>query len=222
MSQAHWQNELRIPATLAEQLRDFRRRVWTIKLVEAIAVAAVSVLVGISVRVRARSAVRYAGLVASRHRHRRTRWLLHHTLVSASLGVAVPSAGSARSIVEPQDAADRRPAAGHHRAGRESLGTKPLAGALPGGDRASRPRRRDTAISAPRRRDSRVRSVGRSVPSSLLLCVAFVSLLIPAAAQQRLGTADAALERLRRDTRSPRLQPLPIGTSRRARRAVHI
>jgi hypothetical protein len=44
MSQAHWQNELRIPGALTEQLRDFRRRVWTIKLAEAIAVAAVSVL----------------------------------------------------------------------------------------------------------------------------------------------------------------------------------
>jgi hypothetical protein len=44
MSQAHWQNELRIPGALTEQLRDFRRRVWTIKLAEAIAVAAVSLL----------------------------------------------------------------------------------------------------------------------------------------------------------------------------------
>ncbi|HEY3392294.1 MAG TPA: hypothetical protein VGK58_06290 [Lacipirellulaceae bacterium] len=44
MSQGHWQNELRIPAALTEQLRDFRRRVWTIKLAEALAVAAVSVL----------------------------------------------------------------------------------------------------------------------------------------------------------------------------------
>jgi hypothetical protein len=44
MSQAHWQNELRIPGALTEQLRDFRRRVWTIKLAEALAVAAVSVL----------------------------------------------------------------------------------------------------------------------------------------------------------------------------------
>ncbi len=44
MSQAHWQNELRIPAPLTEQLREFRRRVWTIKLAEALAVAAASVL----------------------------------------------------------------------------------------------------------------------------------------------------------------------------------
>jgi hypothetical protein len=45
MSQAQWHNELRIPATLATKLGDFRRRVWSIKLVEAIAVAAISVLV---------------------------------------------------------------------------------------------------------------------------------------------------------------------------------
>jgi hypothetical protein len=45
MSQGHWQNELRIPAALTAQLRDFRRRVWTIKLVEALAVAAASVLI---------------------------------------------------------------------------------------------------------------------------------------------------------------------------------
>ena len=45
MSQAQWHNELRIPATLALKLGEFRRRVWTIKLIEAIAVAAISVLV---------------------------------------------------------------------------------------------------------------------------------------------------------------------------------
>jgi hypothetical protein len=45
MSQAQWHNELRIPAALALKLGEFRRRVWTIKLVEAIAVAAISVLV---------------------------------------------------------------------------------------------------------------------------------------------------------------------------------
>jgi hypothetical protein len=45
MSQAQWHNDLRIPATLALKLGEFRRRVWTIKLVEAIAVAAISVLV---------------------------------------------------------------------------------------------------------------------------------------------------------------------------------
>lgn len=44
MSQAQWQNELRIPAPLTEQLREFRRRLWTIKLAEALATAAASVL----------------------------------------------------------------------------------------------------------------------------------------------------------------------------------
>jgi hypothetical protein len=44
MSQGHWQNELRIPAPLTEQLREFRRRVWTIKLAEALAIAGTSVL----------------------------------------------------------------------------------------------------------------------------------------------------------------------------------
>jgi hypothetical protein len=44
MSNAHWQNELRIPEALTEQLRDFRRCVWTIKLSEALAIAATSVL----------------------------------------------------------------------------------------------------------------------------------------------------------------------------------
>jgi hypothetical protein len=44
MSQAQWQNELRIPATLTEQLREFRRRVWTIKLAEALAAAVACVL----------------------------------------------------------------------------------------------------------------------------------------------------------------------------------
>lgn len=45
MSQAQWHNELQIPAALATKLGEFRRRVWSIKLVEAIAVAAISVLV---------------------------------------------------------------------------------------------------------------------------------------------------------------------------------
>jgi hypothetical protein len=45
MSQAQWHNELRIPSALALQLREFRRRVWTIKLVEAVMAAATSLLV---------------------------------------------------------------------------------------------------------------------------------------------------------------------------------
>jgi hypothetical protein len=44
MSQVEWHNELRIPAPLTAQLGEFRRRVWTIKLVEAVAVSAASVL----------------------------------------------------------------------------------------------------------------------------------------------------------------------------------
>jgi hypothetical protein len=45
MSQAQWHNELEIPAGLGGQLREFRRRVWTIKLAEAITLAAISILV---------------------------------------------------------------------------------------------------------------------------------------------------------------------------------
>lgn len=45
MSQAQWHNELRIPGALALQLREFRRRVWSIKLTEAVAAAAISVLI---------------------------------------------------------------------------------------------------------------------------------------------------------------------------------
>ncbi|HVT28966.1 MAG TPA: hypothetical protein VHE81_13205 [Lacipirellulaceae bacterium] len=45
MSQAQWHNELRIPGALALQMRGFRRRVWSIKLVEAICFAALSMLV---------------------------------------------------------------------------------------------------------------------------------------------------------------------------------
>ena len=46
MRQTRWQDELRIPAALTDQLRDFRRRVWTIKLSESLAVAAGSVFLG--------------------------------------------------------------------------------------------------------------------------------------------------------------------------------
>src|SRR4051794_5843366 len=45
MSQAQWHNDLRIPSSLALKLGEFRRRVWAIKLVEAIAMATISVLV---------------------------------------------------------------------------------------------------------------------------------------------------------------------------------
>jgi hypothetical protein len=46
MSQTRWQDELRIPTALTEQLRDFRRRVWTIKLSEALAAVAASAFLG--------------------------------------------------------------------------------------------------------------------------------------------------------------------------------
>src|SRR6185503_18612004 len=45
MSRVPWHNELRIPGQLTAQLRAFRRRVWIIKLVEAMAMAASCVLI---------------------------------------------------------------------------------------------------------------------------------------------------------------------------------
>ena len=35
MSRIEWHQQLQVPATLQSQLHDYRRRVWTIKLVEA-------------------------------------------------------------------------------------------------------------------------------------------------------------------------------------------
>jgi len=43
MSSIHVSYDLRVPATLESQLLDFRRRVWTIKLAEALGVAAFSI-----------------------------------------------------------------------------------------------------------------------------------------------------------------------------------
>ena len=42
MSSVHSSYQLQVPATLKTQLLDFRRRVWTIKMVEALGVAAFS------------------------------------------------------------------------------------------------------------------------------------------------------------------------------------
>jgi hypothetical protein len=46
MSRIEWHQQLQVPATLQTQLHDYRRRVWTIKLIEAITIAALSLLVG--------------------------------------------------------------------------------------------------------------------------------------------------------------------------------
>ena len=44
MNRIQWQQQLQVPEALQAQLHDYRRRVWTIKLVEAIAAAALSLL----------------------------------------------------------------------------------------------------------------------------------------------------------------------------------
>ncbi len=45
MSRIEWHQQLQVPATLQAQLHEYRRRVWTIKLVEALTAAALSLLV---------------------------------------------------------------------------------------------------------------------------------------------------------------------------------
>jgi hypothetical protein len=45
MSRIEWQHQLQVPPGLQAQLHDYRRRVWTIKLVEALTAAALSLLV---------------------------------------------------------------------------------------------------------------------------------------------------------------------------------
>lgn len=45
MSRIEWQQQLQVPPALQSQLHDYRRRVWTIKLVEATAAAALSLLI---------------------------------------------------------------------------------------------------------------------------------------------------------------------------------
>ena len=45
MSLAHSQHRLELPQTLESQLHEFRRRVWTIKVLEAVAAAAFGVVV---------------------------------------------------------------------------------------------------------------------------------------------------------------------------------
>jgi hypothetical protein len=45
MSRIEWQQQLQVPPALQSQLYDYRRRVWTIKIVEALTAAALSLLV---------------------------------------------------------------------------------------------------------------------------------------------------------------------------------
>ena len=45
MSRIEWHQQLQVPATLQSQLHDYRRRVWTIKLLEAVTAAALSLLI---------------------------------------------------------------------------------------------------------------------------------------------------------------------------------
>ena len=46
MSLAYTPDRLRLPDSLQAQLHEYRRRVWTIKMVEAVAAAAFGILVG--------------------------------------------------------------------------------------------------------------------------------------------------------------------------------
>ena len=157
MSQVQWQNELRIPAPLTEQLGEFRRRVWTIKLAEAVAVAAASVLAA------------YLAVFALDRLFDTPRWLRAGVGIAALVGCLVVPwfvhrwVWSFRRLEQLARLLGRKmPGIGDQLLGilelvAQSLGTKPLARPLPGGDRTSLRRRASVTISRTATPDSRVR-----------------------------------------------------------------
>ena len=219
MSLAYTPDRLRLPESLQAQLHEFRRLVWTIKIVEAVAAAAFGILVAYLVLFGLdrvwdtpgwlRAALFVAAAVGLRQ----------HPGGPAPLGLAAPAARAARPAALPQASAGRRPVAGDHRAGAQRIRAGPVARAVRGGDPRGRPGRPDGAISSdavphPRHRLWACAGGVFRWPSR-----SACSALFPAAAanawQRFLAPGEA-----RRATPSRRSRRLPDRSGRRARRAV--
>ncbi len=127
MSLVRTTDRLELPETLQNQLYDFRKLVWTIKMIEAVCGAAAGVLVAflaLFVLDRLGDTPGWARLS-----------LFGLTVVScaciplaaAPLGLAESAIGTTGSPADPQASACRRPAAGHYRACPERLRAGALA-----------------------------------------------------------------------------------------------
>ena len=193
MSQAQWHNELRIPAALALKLGEFRRRVWTIKLVEAIAVAAISVLVA------------FLSVFALDRLFDTPAWLRALVGIGAAIGCcAVPwflhrwvwrfrRLDQLARLLSRKMPRHRRSTAGHHRTVREPSGAESLARSLPGSHRASIRRRPASRLS---RGNSRFAiALGAHVRGHADIHRGASSRIGSRRGQQRVGTPVATLGR---------------------------
>ena len=221
MSLAQTQDRLQLPESLRTQLHDFRRRVWSIKMIEAVCAAAFGVVVAFLADVRARPRLGHArpgsasvlfAAAGARLRDRAAR--------AAPLGLAQPPARATGPAARPQAPAGRRPAAGHHRAGATATPSRP-ARARSARPRSSRspttPSKRDfrDAVPNPRHRlwAWLARRAGRRPRSAC-------SSLFPAAATNAWARLLAPWKDTPRYTFAA-VEPLPDRAGRRPRRAVH-
>ena len=133
------------PASLEAQLLDFRRRVWTIKSIEAVGGAVFGVVRRLP-----------GGLLLDRVLDTPA-WLRLAIFLRGAVGCALAAAlsppldlaaadaRSTRPPAQPPLSQHRRPDAGHHRAGAQRLRAAPLAGPVRGGHRPGRRGSRSSA-----------------------------------------------------------------------------
>ena len=106
MSQMEPGNRLELPRTLENQLLDFRRVVWKIKLIEGVCIAVCGLLCG------------YLAVFVL-DRLWETPRVGDDSLHDLSLDLEAAAAGSAGATAKPEDAADGGSTAGGNRAGSE-------------------------------------------------------------------------------------------------------
>ena len=149
MSLAEAQDRLQLPESLSDQLLDFRRRVWTIKMVEAVAAAVFGLAGRLPRDVPRRPGLGDAGLGAGDpvRRGLGRRGALAAGLLP--LGLAATAGSSNWPGCWPRKHPQRRRSvAGDHRAGPQRIRAGAVAGPLRGGDPRRWPRTRSGATSA--------------------------------------------------------------------------
>ena len=105
-------------ARVAEtQLHDFRRRVWTIKMAEAAAVATFGVVLALLCVFALDRVTDTPGWAADGDLCRRGRRMRRRADLSAPLDLAPSAVGTAGPAAQPALSQHRRPDAGHYRAG---------------------------------------------------------------------------------------------------------
>ena len=185
MSSIPSQYQLQVPATLKNQLLDFRRRVWTMKMIEAAGLAVFTVGVCLPVRLCARSTLEYAVRGCAGLRLPGDCRLHGRSVLFAPLGVATSALENLARLLSRKLPRIGDQLAGHHRTVAQRNRTSPLAHAVQSGHRAS-------GQDAVKRRFSRGRAEFspsacgvRSRRSASLVAFLFVRSLFPAAAAIR-------------------------------------